>query len=141
MPLTDDDAIRDVLSLQSIAVVGCSTTPGKAAHEIPAYLQGHGYEIHPVNPYAETVLDRPAVDSLGDVDAAVDVVNVFRPSEEAAGIVDDAVARHETRGDIEAIWLQLGIANDDAMADAEAAGLRTVQDRCMKVEHGRLLGE
>ena len=141
MPLTDDDAIRDILGLQSIAVVGCSTTPGTAAHEIPAYLQRHGYEIHPVNPYAETVLGRPAVDSLGDVDAAVDVVNVFRPSEEVAGIVDDALARYETRGDIEAIWLQLGITDDDAMSEAEAAGLQTVQDRCLKIEHSRLLGE
>jgi len=141
MPLTDDDAIRGVLDLQSIAVVGCSTTSGKAAHEIPAYLQRYGYEIHPVNPYAETVLDQPAVDSLGDVDAAVDVVNVFRPSEEVAGIVDDAIDRHEERGDIEAVWLQLGITDDDAMAEAEAAGLQTVQDRCLKVEHSRLLGE
>ena len=88
MPVTDDDAIRDVLGLNSIAVVGCSTTAGKAAHEIPAYLQRHGYEIHPVNPYADTVLGKSAVDSLDEVEAAIDLVNVFRPSEEVAGIVD-----------------------------------------------------
>lgn len=141
MPRTDDDVIRDALTLQSIAVVGCSTTPGKAAHEIPAYLQEHGYEIHPVNPYAETVLDRPAVDSLGGINAEIDLVNVFRPGEEVADIVADALARHKTRGDIEAVWLQLGITDDDAMAEAEAAGLQTVQDRCMKVEHRRLREE
>jgi len=141
MPVTDDDALSDVLHLDSVAVVGCSTTAGKAAHEIPAYLQRQGYEIHPVNPYADTVLGQPAVDSLSDVDAAVDLVNVFRPSEEVAGIVEETLARHDAAGDIEAIWLQLGITNDEALADAEAAGLTTVQDRCMKVEHQRLLAE
>ena len=141
MPVTDDDAIRDVLGLNSIAVVGCSTTAGKAAHEIPAYLQRHGYEIHPVNPYADTVLGKPAVDSLDKVEAAIDLVNVFRPSEEVAGIVDETRSRHDTDGDIEAIWLQLGITDDDALADAEAAGLTTIQDRCMKVEHQRLLAD
>ena len=141
MPVTDDDAIRDVLGLNSIAVVGCSTTAGKAAHEIPAYLQRHGYEIHPVNPYADTVLGESAVDSLDEVEAAIDLVNVFRPSEEVAGIVDETRSRHDTDGDIEAIWLQLGITDDHALADAEAAGLTTVQDRCMKVEHQRLLAD
>jgi len=141
MPVTDDDALSDVLHLDSVAVVGCSTTAGKAAHEIPAYLQRQGYEIHPVNPYADTVLGQRAVDSLSDVDAAVDLVNVFRPSEEVAGIVEETLARHDAAGDIEAIWLQLGITNDEALADAEAAGLTTVQDRCMKVEHQRLLAE
>ena len=141
MPVTDDDAIRDVLGLNSIAVVGCSTTAGKAAHEIPAYLQRHGYTIHPVNPYADTVLGESAVDSLDEVEAAIDLVNVFRPSEEVAGIVDETLARHDADGDIEAIWLQLGITDDDALADAEAAGLTTVQDRCMKVEHQRLLAD
>jgi len=139
MPATDDEAIRDVLQLDSVAVVGCSTTAGKAAHEIPAYLQRQGYEIQPINPYADTVLGEPAVDSLADVDAAVDLVNVFRPSEEVAGIVEETLARHDAAGDTEAIWLQLGITDDDALADAEAAGLTTVQDRCMKVEHQRLL--
>ena len=141
MTVTDDDAIRDVLGLNSIAVVGCSTTAGKAAHEIPAYLQRHGYEIHPVNPYADTVLGEPAVDSVSEVEAAIDLVNVFRPSEEVAGIVDETLARHNAEDDIEAIWLQLGIIDDDALADAEAAGLTTIQDRCMKVEHQRLLAE
>ncbi|ERH01228.1 MAG: putative CoA-binding protein [Halonotius sp. J07HN6] len=139
MPVTDDDAIREVLQLESIAVVGCSTTQGKAAHEIPGYLQQRGYEIHPVNPYADHVLGNAAVDSLADVEASIDLVNVFRPSEEVAGIVDEALARHDSEGDIDALWLQLGITDDEALAEADAAGLTTVQDRCMKVEHQRLL--
>jgi len=141
MPVTDDDAIRGVLYLDSIAVVGCSTTTGKAAHEIPAYLQRQGYEIHPVNPDADTALGGPAADSLADIDAAVDLVNGFRPSEEVAGIVKQTLARHDAAGDTEAIWLQLDITDAEALADAEAAGLTTVQDRCMKVEHQRLLAE
>lgn len=141
MPVTDDDAIHDVLKLESIAVVGCSTTAGKAAHEIPAYLQQHGYEIHPVNPYAEYVLGNTAVDSLGAVEDSIDLVNVFRPSDEVAGIVDDTLTRRESVGDIDALWLQLGITDDDALAEAEAAGLTTVQDRCMKIEHQRLRSE
>lgn len=139
MSTADDNAIRDLLGLKSIAVVGCSTTAGKAAHEIPAYLQGYGYTIHPVNPYADTVLGEPAADSLNNVEATIDLVNVFRPSEEAAGIVEETLARHNTAGDITAIWLQLGITDDRALAEAEAAGLTTVQDRCMKIEHQRLL--
>jgi hypothetical protein len=140
MPVTDDDGLRDLLDLRRVAVVGCSTTPGKAAHEVPAYLGRAGYEVYPVNPYADEVLGREAADSLGDVAATVDLVDVFRPSDEVAGIVDEAVARRAARGDVCALWLQLGIRDDEAAARAEEAGLRVVQDRCMKVEHERLVG-
>lgn len=141
MPVTDDAGLRDVLDAETIAVVGCSTTAGKAAHEIPAYLQRHGYEVIPVNPFADEILGERAYDSLGDVpdDADVDVVDVFRPSEEVSDIVDGVVSRHESVGDADALWLQLGIRDDEAAARAEDAGLTVVQDKCMKVEHGRLL--
>ena len=139
MPVTDDEEIRDLLDLRRIAVVGCSTTEGKAAHDIPAYMQRAGYEIYPVNPYADEVLGREAADSLADVEATVDLVDVFRPSDEAPGIIDEAVARHEDRGDVQAVWLQLGIESDEAAERAENAGLRFVQDRCLKVEHSRLV--
>ncbi|MFC4356532.1 CoA-binding protein [Halobium salinum] len=140
MPITADTYLRELLDLDRIAVVGCSSTPGKAAHDIPAYLQRHGYEIHPVNPYADEVLGVEAVDSLADVEGEIDLVNVFRPSEEVAGIVDQVVERRESRGDVRAVWLQLGIRDDEAAKRAEEAGLRVVQDRCMKVEHERLSG-
>ena len=117
MPVTDDGLER-ILSHDTIAVVGCSTTPGKAAHDVPAYLQRHGYRIVPVNPFADEVLDEPAYDSLATVPDSIDVgvVDVFRPSEEAGGIVDGAIER------------------------AAAAGLDFVQDACLKVEHRRLRG-
>ena len=140
MPVMDDEEIRDLLGMRSVAVIGCSTTPGKAAHDVPAYLTEQGYDIHPVNPYADEVLGRPAVDTLADVAAEIELVNVFRPSEEVPLIVDQTLARHGSHDDVSGLWLQQGITHDDALARAEDAGLRTVQDRCMKVEHQRLLG-
>lgn len=140
MSVTEDEEIRDLLDLRRIAVVGCSATEGKAAHEIPAYMQRAGYEIYPVNPYADEILGREAADSLADVAATIDLVDVFRPSDEVPGIVDEVIARHEDRGDVKAVWLQLGITHDEAAARAVDAGLRVVQDRCLKVEHSRLVG-
>ena len=134
MPAETDAAIREVLEYDTIAVVGCSSTPGKAAHGVPSYLLEQGYEIVPVNPFADEVFGRETVDSLAGVEAEVDVVCVFRPSDEVDGIVDEALERE----DVDAIWTQLGIRDDEAAARAEADGRTVVQDRCMKVEHGRL---
>ena len=119
MPVESDDALQEILDADTIAVVGCSTTPGKAAHDVPAYLQKQGYRIVPVNPFADEI----------------DVVDVFRPSEEVEGIVDETLERD----DVTAVWLQLGIEDDEAAQRAEDAGLTVVQDRCMKVEHERLV--
>lgn len=137
MPLEHDDDISAVLDLETIAVVGCSTSPGKAAHDIPKYLQRQGYEIIPVNPYADEVLGRAAYDTITDVDEEVDIVDVFRPSDEVAEIVDRALERD----DVQVIWTQLGIEDDEAAEKAEADGRDVVQDRCLKVEHQRLKGE
>jgi predicted CoA-binding protein len=137
--VTDDAGVRELLAADTVAVVGCSTTPGKAAHDVPQYLATHGYDVRPVNPYAEEILGVPAVDSLADLDSEIDLVNVFRPSEEVAGIIDDVLARADTVGDVSGVWLQRGITDDGALARAEAAGLQTTQDRCAKVEHARLV--
>ncbi|MUV61192.1 CoA-binding protein [Halobacterium sp. CBA1126] len=134
MPVESDAELREILDYEHVAVVGCSSTPGKAAHDIPQYLLAHGYDVIPVNPYADEIFGREAYDSLADVDEQVDVVDVFRPSEEVAGIVDEAIERD----DVQVVWTQLGIEDDDAAQRAEDAGLRVVQDKCMKVEHGRL---
>ena len=140
MPLSTDEALRGLLDRSPVAVIGCSNTSGKAAHEIPRYLQQHGYRIIPVNPTTDEILGQPAYDSLADVPDEVELVNVFRPSSEVSDIVDQVIDRHEERGDASAIWLQLGIRDDEAAERAEAAGLDITQDRCMKVEHGRLVG-
>lgn len=136
MPVTDDAELRSILEYDRVAVVGCSSTPGKDAHDIPAYLDRQGYEILPVNPYADEVLDREAYDSLADVPGEIDIVDVFRPSEEVSDIVDQVL----DRADVKVIWLQLGIHDDEAVERAEEAGRKVVQDRCMKPEHQRLLG-
>lgn len=135
-----DDALRELLAVDRIAVVGCSSTPGKAAHEIPAYLQRHGYEIVPVNPFADNILGETAVDSLSDIDGEIDLVNVFRPSEEVDQIVESVLDRKNTVGDIEGLWLQLGIQHAVSETKAENAGLTVVSDRCLKIEHQRLVG-
>jgi predicted CoA-binding protein len=135
MPVSDDDELRSILEYDRVAVVGCSSTPGKPAHDIPSYLDRQGYEIVPVNPYADEILGKEAYDSLDEVPGEIDVVEVFRPSEEAGGIVDAALDRE----DVKAIWLQLGIRDDEAGARAEEAGKQFVQDRCMKPEHQRLM--
>ena len=140
MAITDDAGLRELLAADTIAVVGCSTTQGKAAHDIPAYLQNHGYRIIPINPFADEILGERAYDSLADVEEEIDLVDVFRPSEETPDVVDNVVARHEAEGDAGAVWLQLGIASDEAEDRAESAGLQFVQDKCLKVEHRRLLG-
>jgi predicted CoA-binding protein len=135
MPVESDAEIREILGLDTVAVVGCSTTPGKDAHEIPKYLLEHGYDVIPVNPFADEIFGRRAYDSLADIEEDVDIVNVFRPSEEVPDIVDAALERDEVR----VIWTQLGIRDASAAARAEEAGKMVVQDRCMKVEHSRLV--
>ncbi len=134
MPVESDAELRELLGLRTVAVVGCSTTPGKAAHEIPAYLADHGYDVIPVNPNANEVLGRPAYDSLSEVEEELDIVDVFRPSEEVSEIVDETIERE----DVKVLWLQLGISDPEAEARAEEAGIHVVADRCMKVEHQRL---
>lgn len=136
MSVDSDAEVRELLGLETIAVVGCSRNPGKAAHDVPKYMREHGYDIIPVNPNAEAIFGRDAYDRLADVEESIDVVNVFRPSEEAGSVIDEALERDDAR----VIWLQLGIRDDEAAGRAEAAGRRVIQDRCIKVEHQRLLG-
>ena len=135
MPVTDDDELREILNYDRIAVVGCSATPGKAAHDVPRYLHNQGYDIIPVNPFADEIFGKEVYDSLADVPGEIEIVDVFRPSEEVSDIVDAALARE----DCGVIWLQLGIHDDEAVERAENAGRRVVEDRCMKPEHQRLM--
>ncbi len=117
----------------TIAVVGASTSDEKAAHRIPRYLADQGYHIVPVNPTADEVLGEPAFDSLDEVDADVDVVNVFRPAEEAPDI-----ARQAVEIGARVLWLQDGIISEEAARVAEDAGLTVVMDRCMRATHRQL---
>jgi len=136
MAATTDDDRRALLDVDTIAVVGMSDTPGKAAHGVPAYLVEHSYDVIPVNPTSDEVQGRRAYDSLSEVDREVDLVDVFRPSEEVPGIVDEVL----DRDDVEGVWLQLQVRDDEAGERVAASGRRFVQDECIKVEHRRLLG-
>src|SRR5512142_870093 len=117
----------------TIAVVGASADPSKAAHRIPAYLQEQGYRIRPVNPRGGELLGEPVATTLTEVDRPVDVVDVFRPTAEAVDI-----ARQAVMVGAKVLWLQLGIRNDEARHVAEKAGLTVVMDRCMGATHREL---
>lgn len=131
----DLDLERRMLEESStIAVVGCSRTVGKDSHDIPSYLKDAGYKIIPVNPSADTILGEKAYPDLKSIDVKVDMVDVFRPSDEALQITKDAYD-----SGIMSVWLQLGIRSDEAKEFAESHGMRFVMDRCMMVSH-RLLG-
>lgn len=116
-----------------VAVVGCSRTPGKAAHDVPAELLEMGYDVIPVNPNADELLGRRCYRSLAEVPARIDVVDVFRPSEEAAEVARQAIAVGAR-----AVWLQLDVVSPEARRLCEEAGLGFVEDRCIKVEARRL---
>ena len=130
---TDDIVERILTSYRTITVVGASASPAKAAHSVPAYMQRHGWRIIPVNPHADEIFGEPVYRTLADVPERVGLVDVFRPSWQAADIARQAVAAGAT-----ALWLQLGIASAQARAVAEDAGLLYVEDRCLYVEQRRL---
>jgi hypothetical protein len=119
---------------KTIAVVGCSRDPEKAAYQIPKYMKEHGYKIIPVNPFAGTILDEKTYTSLLDVDAPIDIVDVFRPSNEAVEIVKQAIKKKA-----KAVWLQLGIVNEEAAKLAKENDLEFVMDKCIMVEHRNML--
>lgn len=129
------EALREILtSVRRIAVVGMSRDPSKAARRVPSYLAAKGYEIVPVNPYAERILGQDARARLEDVDEAVDMVLVFRPSDEAGDVIRAAAERPERP----VIWLQEGIRHDEAAREARDRGLTVVQDLCAFKAHRKL---
>ncbi|MBI2970933.1 MAG: CoA-binding protein [Candidatus Aenigmarchaeota archaeon] len=130
------DIEKILKTARTIAVVGCSRDPAKDAHCIPAYLQGHGYRIIPVNPGAMVILGERCYPSLKDIPGAIDIVDIFRPGSEVMGIVREAVALQPKP---KAIWTQLGIRDDAAKQLAEAHGIAFVQDRCIMAEHQKLV--
>jgi predicted CoA-binding protein len=143
-PLVYDDArIRGILDrVRTIALVGASPTWNRPSFFAMKYMQAKGYRMIPVNPKAagSTILGETVHASLSEVPDRVDMVQVFRNSEAAGPIVDEAIAVAKEKG-IEVVWMQLGVRNEQAAARAEAAGLEVVMDRCPKIEFGRLHSE
>jgi len=129
------EKIRDLFErLHRIAVVGLSRDPAKAARRVPSYLAAKGYEVIPVNPFADRMLGKEAVAKLADVTDYLDMVLVFRPSEEAGALIAEASAR----GGRPAIWLQEGIRADDEARKARGEGRLVVQDLCTYKVHRAL---
>ena len=118
---------------RTIAVVGLSANWHRPSFFAAKYMQDHGYRIIPVNPNYQEVLGQTSFKSLADIGEPVDIVDCFRKSEDIPAIVQDAIAIKAG-----ALWMQLSIVNDAAAAQAQAAGLRVVMDKCTKIEHKRL---
>lgn len=137
--MQQDEQLRQIFNTyRTIAVVGMSRNPDKPAHYVPVYLEEQGYTIYPVNPTVDEIGGRKSYASLRDVPGEIDIVDVFRRSEDALAVVEEAIQRHRERGDVRVIWLQLGIVNEQARALAEAEGITFIQNRCMYADHARL---
>jgi hypothetical protein len=129
-----DDAIRAVLATpQTVAVVGCSPNPERDSHRIAKLLQSRGHRVIPVNPGHRSILGETCYASLRDVPEQVDMVDIFRRSEQVAPIVDEAIGVGAR-----IVWMQLGVIDERAAAAAQDAGLTVVMDRCPAIEYRRL---
>jgi len=125
---------------RTVAVVGASKDPSKWAHIVPKYLKEEGYRIIPINPTASEILGEKAYKSLMEVPEEVEVVEVFRPSEEVPKIAEEVIQRRKARGDVKVLWLQLGItANEDTKKRLKEAGIALVENACMMETHQRHL--
>ena len=133
-----DSEIRKFYELKNIAVVGMSKNEEKPAHFVPKYLIEHGYNIIPVNPTATEILGKTSYPSLGDLpkDINVDIVDVFRRSEDVPSVVDDVIKNKKNGTRV--VWMQLGISNEEAERKAKESGIEVVFNRCMMEEHKRL---
>ena len=128
-----DDQIREILSLNKVAVIGMSKNSSKAAHYVPKYLSDNGYDVIPVNPSSDEILGKKCYDSVLDINEPIDIVDVFRPSDQVLPFVKDAIKKKP-----KVIWLQEGIHNSEAEALAKSHGIKVVFNRCMLAEHQRL---
>ena len=128
-----DDEIRNFLLLKKVAVIGISRSESKAAHFVPKYLSENGFDIIPVNPNSNEILSKKCYKEITEVEGDIDIVDVFRPSEDVLPFVRDAIKKNP-----KVIWLQEGIHNEEAENLAREHGIDIVFNRCMLAEHQRL---
>jgi len=135
---SDDNQVRSMLEqIKTIAVVGLSSDSSKDSYKVASYMQNMGYKIIPIYPKEETILGEKVYRSLSEVEERIDLVNVFRKADAVGDIVDEVLKIK----DVKAIWLQIGIVNNEAMQKAKDNGIMAVQSRCLMVEHRKLFGE
>jgi uncharacterized protein len=134
-----DSQLEEIYQLKNIAVVGVSKNEEKPSHQVPKYLIEHGYNVIPVNPTVTEVLGRKSYSSIADIQERIDIVDVFRKSEDVPAVVDDALKKK--KDGIKVLWMQLGIYNEDAEKKARENGMDVVYNRCMMEEHERLFGD
>ena len=135
--MADHDVIRRILETSTTwAVVGCSPDPSRASHGVAEFLMARGYKVIPVNPQAgcEEILGQRCYPDLASIDEPVDVVDIFRRSDQAGVHVDEAIA-----AGAKAVWMQLGVIDNAAAERARQAGLDVVMDRCPKIEWPRVM--
>ena len=128
-----DEEIKQVFSLKKVAVIGMSTHSAKAAHFVPKYLSEQGFDITPINPNATEILGKKSYQNISSLDHPVDIVDIFRPSEDVLPFVQDAIKIKP-----KVIWLQEGIHNLEAEELARNNGIMVIFNRCMLAEHQRL---
>ncbi len=134
--IADDILLKDILiNCRTIAIVGCSPDETKDSHKVAAYLQAQGYKIVPIYPKNDEILGEKVYRSLSDIPFKIDLVDIFRKPKVIADVVDKCIKR----GDIYAVWSQIGLVNNDAMLKARKHDMKTVQNLCTKLEHRRLL--
>ena len=134
MPINSDDGIRDLLnSTKTIALVGASRDPDRPSHAVMRYMIDCGYRVFPVNPKEKEILGMKVYPSLKDIPEPVDMVDIFRKSELAGAVCDEAIAIGA-----KSVWLQLRVIDEEAAKRCEAAGLKVVMDRCPAIDMPRL---
>ena len=132
-----DDEIKKFYTLKNIAVVGMSKNEDKAAHYVPKYLIDHGYNVIPVNPTATEILGRKSYPSISIIPDKIDIVDIFRRSEDVPSVVEDTIKKEG----IKVIWMQEGIYSKEAEKMAGEKDISAVYNRCMMAEHRRLFGD
>lgn len=139
MPLNLTDTLKNA---RTIAIIGCSTNKYRTSYHIASYLQEQGYAIIPIHPDYDEVLGEKAYDSILDIPDGVeiDIVDIFRDSDHTADMVDEIVEWSERTGQKPLVWTQLGVSSPEAKDKSEEGGLPYVEEKCLMVEHRRLLG-
>ena len=130
----NEEILEIFKNTKTIAIAGLSPDTSKASNMVAAYLQNAGFKIVPIYPKEDTILGEKVYRTISEVPFKIDMVDIFRKPDAIAAIVDEVIAR----GDVDTVWTQLGLVNNEAASKAKEAGLKVVQNKCTKIEHRNL---